>query len=599
MNYPNLKDAPIISLDIETHDPLLLKKGPGVYRKDGRILGVAVCTPDGFNEYYDIEHDHIRKEKNINYLKDQFSGNNKKLGANIMYDIDWLQNGYGIQVNGELHDVQFAEPLINEYEYSYSLEALGQKYLGEGKQKSAIDEYAESKGWKGDARAHLHKMPFDLVREYALVDTQLPLKIFEKQWEVMKRQELLPVYHMEIGLIPMLLQMRKQGVRVNKLKVLKNKNFMLEKIETLEKKLFKMYGQFNYNSTAQMSKIFDVHGIPYKKTAKGNPSIDNKVLAANSVKFPICNEILEVKRMKRTVSAVFDNVLLDPETCINGRIHSMFHPLRSDGFGTVSGRFSSTKPNLQQIPSKKDNYGPQCRESFIPEEGHVWAKLDYSQIEYRVFAHYASGPKSEDLRFKYNTDPSTDYHQVVMDWTGLERSHAKNLNFGTMYAMGINTCASTFGWTREYAKEVIDLYHTEMPYIKTTMNGVINVSQGRGYIKTLLKRRARASEDIVKHKKFYIMFNRLIQGSAADIMKKGMLDAYNAGIFNTLKPHLTVHDELDVSVPQSKEGKEALKELAIHMEECVQLKVPIKADIEVGSNWGNVSEEKAKEFLGD
>jgi len=599
MKYPDLKNQPVISLDIETYDPLLLDKGPGVYRKDGHILGCAITTTDGFSEYYDIGHEEtnpVRKQKNIAYLKEQLAGNNKKLGANLLYDIDWLQNGYGINVNGELHDVQYAESLLDEYSRSYSLDNLALKYLNKGKKKSRITEYAESKGWKGDARKHLSKMPLEMVREYALEDTVLPIEIFRKQWACMKEQNLLEVYHMEIALTPLLLQMRKQGVRVNQDVVADNRSLFNKEIRKKEVKLFDEYGEFNYNSSKQMAVIFDSLGLPYPTTDKKNPSISNVVLERTA--HPIAKEILEVKRMKRVVSSVFENILLDPDTCIDGRIHGMFHPLKKDGKGTITGRFSGTNPNLQNQPSKADRFGKECRAAYIPEEGHLWGKLDYSQIEYRILAHYAQGDRADQLRHAYCTDPTTDYHKTVMQWTGLERKYAKAVNFGSMYGMGAKKCAESNGWDLEHGMEIVNLYHSEMPYVRHTMNVVGDDARQRGYIVTLLGRRGRVDDWIRNNGGYYKMLNKLIQGTAADVMKKGMLDAYKAGVFNVLKPHLTVHDELDVSIPQTKEGKEATKELAHCMESCVKLRVPIRADIEVGDNWGDVSETRAEEFLG-
>jgi DNA polymerase-1 len=600
MQYPSLKDQSIISLDIETYDPLLKEKGAGVYRKDGNILGVSLTTPDGFSQYFNIGHKRVDKEvkqKNLRYLKEQLSHNQKKLGANILYDLDWLENGYGVKVNGEIHDILYAEPLINEHQRNYNLDSLGLKYLNIGKKKSELEQWCEDNQLKGDARKWLYMAPYKMVENYALADTQLPLQIFKMQWDILKEQNLLPIYHLEIGLLPLLLQMRKQGVRVDQQQALKDKAKFQQLLEDMEKDLYTEYGQFSVNSTKQIAPIFDKLGIEYPSTDKGNPSITAAFLESQEKTHPFCGKIVKIKRMKRMVSAVIENVILDPEVAIRGRIHCGFHPLKSDDKGTVTGRFSSTKPNLQQIPARDEKFGKECRRWFIPEEDCYWVKSDYSQIEYRVLAHYAQGKRSEELREKYNMDPSTDYHKTVMNWTGLDRKPAKTVNFGSMYGMGKQTFANNFGWPIEKTEEILDLYHHEMPYVKTTMSNVVNVSRGRGFIKTILGRRSRASEDIIKYNKYYIMFNKLIQGSAADVMKKGMVDAFKAGVFDVIHPHLTVHDELDNSVPKTKEGREAIQELQNCMEKCVELRVPIKADMELGNNWGDASEENYEKFI--
>jgi DNA polymerase-1 len=178
--------------------------------------------------------------------------------------------------------------------------------------------------------------------------------------------------------------------------------------------------------------------------------------------------------------------------CPDGKIHPSIHNTRNDEYGTRSGRFSMSNPNLQQIPSpSRDKFwGTMCRESFVPLPNCWWVKIDYSQIEYRCLAHYASGLGSTELVETYKRDPHTDYHQYVMDMTGLTRSYAKNLNFGCMYGMGQKKMARYHGWGAKYADEVLNSYHGNAPYVKHTMNTVSQVAKARGYIKTLSGRRA-------------------------------------------------------------------------------------------------------------
>jgi DNA polymerase-1 len=171
--------------------------------------------------------------------------------------------------------------------------------------------------------------------------------------------------------------------------------------------------------------------------------------------------------------------------------------------------------------------------------------------------------------------------------TGIaDRKTIKTLNFGAAYSMGINTMAREYGWDLQEASEVYHNYHKKVPFVRETSNRVAMKAKRIGFIKTLLGRRAYMPSS----NKAYVMFNRLIQGSAADVMKKAMVDAYEEGLFNVLIPHITVHDELDVSMPNTKAGKEAGKELKFIMENCVELKVPIKADFEIGNNWGELND---------
>lgn len=597
IKYPNLSDSKIISFDIETYDPGLLKKGPGVYRRDGNILGVALANEDGFSEYYNIAHPDCTtelKQKNIKYITNILKLPCQKIGTNILYDLDWLENWLGIKVNGNLHDIKTAECLIDEnrkllgIKFPYSLDELSKKYLGITKYKTDITKFCEKHNLKGDPRKWLWKMNSTIVAPYAKTDVINPLEIFRKQWSIMKKENLLYLYDIEMGLYRLLLLMRKVGVRVDK-KHLNNSIVKLNKdLKEAEKKLYIEYGKFNYRSSKQVAVIFDKLNIPYNYTLKGNPNIDKDVLqllASKEIK--IAQDLLNVKKISyilntTLIKAFFHRVIKD-------RIHCSFYPTSTDEYGTKSGRFSSANPNLQDVAADKI-YAPICRGVFIPEEGYDWIKADYSQIEYRFIAHYATGPKSDEIRRKYNEDPNTDYHKMIMEWTGLDRRKAKNLNFGTAYFMGVSTCAKKFWWTEQEAKEYLELYFATVPYIKTTRNHVVKVGKQRGYIKTILNRRARVTKQMKLMGKEHSLFNRLIQGSAADEMKKGMHDAYKAGIFNVLIPHLTVHDELDFSKPRTKIGDEATIELKHIMENTIKLKVPIKVDMEIGPNWGQLED---------
>jgi len=591
MKYPCLTESEVISFDIETFDPELRKKGTGVFSDNGRILGVAIADEKGFQEYYNVGHRGINQEektKNLNYLREVLAIPNKKLGTNILYDLDWLCNSHNMQVNGQLYDIQIAEPLLDEYRVSYSLDNLAKDYLKKEKFKTEIEEFCAQNKLAGDPRRHLYLMPYKLVRKYAIQDVVLPIKIFKRQWKKLHKEDLLDLFHLEMDLFPLLLQMRKTGVRMNTQLLEDSKKIIKDEITVLQNNLKNKYGDFNYNSSPQIADVFDRLKIPYGYTEKGSPSFEKKFLA--SCEHEIAKDILEVKHKEKIYSTFLVNSFTEHQ--VDGRIHCSFFPMRTEGYGTKSGRFSSANPNLQQIPSDSDDEVSRlCRQLFIPEEDHYWGKIDYSQIEYRLIAHYATGKKAGEVREQYNKDPKTDYHQLIMDWTGVNRKDAKRLNFGMAYAMGVQTCSEMFGWGRTEAEDLITRYNEMVPFVRYSRNQVSNVARGRGYIKTILGRRARLNEQMLKDGKEYTMFNRLIQGSAADMMKKAMVDSYKAGIFNVLKPHLTVHDELDVSVPKTKDGVQAFIEMKYIMEKAIKLQVPVIADAELGNNWANCTEE--------
>lgn len=611
--YWDFSRADMLQLDIETKDPNLKQAGSGVYRKDGYIIGVSIGDMEGRKEYYPLAHPETRKgeaDKNLDYIKDVLQLPIPKIGANIKYDLDWLCNGEGLKIRGDIHDIQIAEPILNEYRYSYSLQNLSKDYLEEtklyeGPYNWCIDHGIKLKS-KGDAAGHLWKMPADIVRPYACGDVDLPGRIFKIQEQLLRRQNLWELYRMECELIPMLLLMRKTGVRVNKDRMMVVGMNLADAVFEGEKALFNKLGRkVNIKSTKDVQWVADKYGLEYKykkPTAimqskgitQGNPCLDKNAL--KGMKHEVMNAILDIRHMK-TLNSMFIQPYFD--LTVGDRLHGDFNQLKSDDSGTVSGRFSGTNPNLQQVSSKDEEddegkhpmlKGKVIRDLFIPEENTDWLKHDWSQIEYRIIAHYAIGPRSEEIRNRYKADPNTDYHAEMGAMTGLtERKIIKTLNFGAAYGMGPAAMARHYGWDVDYALQVYKMYHAKVPFVRETSDRVSSKAKKVGFIKTLLGRRARLKDP----DKAYVMFNRLIQGSAADIMKKSMLDAYNAGLFEVLPLHMTVHDEMDNSKPRTNEGTEAARELKYIMEHCVPLKIPIIADAEIGPTWGTLEDYTA------
>ncbi len=644
MAYKDLSEAKVIAVDIETYDPGISEDmGPGVYRNDGYILGVAVADTDGYAEYFNLGHyDCTEKERNSNieYLREVLALDIPKLGANIVYDVDWLENWVGdtekfgwrgegpmLKVNGLLYDIQVAEPLIDENQGKYSLDYQAKKYLGRGKYKTEIDKFCEENGLKGDPRQWLYKMPYMLVYKYAIEDVHEPIEIFRIQWKLLNEENLLELFHLETRLLRAIIKMRKTGVRIDQRKRDRNALKSQNEMEEVDYRLREQYGTINYNSSKQLAELFDKLDIDYnfkltclddesKKIetivphAEGrkyarmlednpivncaygvvktcNPTLPKEYLKKISEENPIVKDIMFIRKADRMINS-FLMGSLTKFVCKDGLIHPSIYNVRNDEFGTRSGRLSMGNPNLQQIPSKgvDEYWGTVCREVFIPFDNCWWAKLDYSQIEYRILANFATGPGAKELVDSYNDNPLIDYHQYIMDLTSLKRRFAKNLNFGVAYGMGKNHMAEFFNWTLEYAEEILSIYHTKAPYVRSTVKRVEQVAKTRGYIRTILGRRSR----LVDKNKAYIMFCRLIQGSAADMMKKGMVDVYESDVFDYIYAHLTVHDELDFSVPKKADSVRALFKARDLMQDAVPLKVPVKADVEIGTNWATVVE---------
>jgi DNA polymerase-1 len=544
------------------------------------------------------------------------SGNSIKIGQNLIYDLDWTENWLCIKVCGLLVDTMIAEALLDENQGFYNLDFMGNKYFKEGKKKTIIDRFCEENGLAGDPRKWLYKMPHYMVEEYALGDVDLPMRIWKIQEPKLIEENLFDLMRLECDILPLLIFMRKTGVKIDVKKRELNAYEVTCKIEELYYSLVDQVGhEFNFRATGHLVKIFDQFDLPYPLTEKDNPSITRDHLnrlgkgqleyntgvydkeakewimakIKDEFKCKIGSDLSEVRRADKLLKSFLHGSLVKFIT-EGDLIHGSFYNTKRDDFGTRSGRFSSANPNLQQIPSlgTYEYYGRLARSAFIPFDNCWWGKLDYSQIEYRFMAHFAVGPGSDIVRAQYAANPRTDYHQYIQDLTGLRRRYAKNLNFGVAYGMGAKHMSEFFQWDLDYCYDMLRIYHENAPFIKATMYKVQGIAKRRGYIKTFLKRRSR----LIDPDKAYTMLCRLTQGSAADLMKKAMYDIYKAGIFDTLPPHLTVHDEIDLSVPKTKEGIEAFLESKDIMENCLKIKVPIIADMEVGPNWADVKKLK-------
>ncbi len=599
-----LKNAPLMCVDVETKDPKLVSHGPGTTRGDGYLCGIgfgANYDGDEAAVYLPLRHPDIGEEeaqRNRVIAQDLLNSPCPKIGHNYAYDLEWMtHDGFKCDEHN-VHDTSYSEALLDEYARSYSLATLAKKYTTEEKRTDVLKNYSDAMGWKGKPITHLWKMPSTVVEEYVLGDVTLPLEIFAKQKRQLEAENLMGVYTMETQLIPTLLRMRRNGVRLDMGLLAKTSLTFADKKYELEQQLYKwLGGELNLGSSAQLARRFDQLGIKYPrrkptelmlaKGKEGNPLLDAASLKEIARLHPDVAPLIKYRHYN-TLESMFLLPYLDFN--VDGRLYGTFHPLKSDDYGTVSGRLSGSKPNLQQVSAideDDDNSaaeelkGKVLRSMFIPEEGQRWAKLDLSQIEYRVMAHYAKGVAAEKLRKAYNEDASTDMHKVICDLTGFDRRTAKRLNFGGAYGMGAEAAANLFGWTIDEAKNFMASYHNAAPYVKTLRNSVSTTAARRGSVYTLLGRKARTHSS----RKLHSMFNRLIQGGAADVLKASMVAAEKSGVYEELTLHMNVHDELDVSYRDDKYGNEALVKLKSIMEDTTKISVPIVCDCHTGANW--------------
>lgn len=605
--FPDIRGARWIGVDSEVRDPNLKERGPGFIRRDGYPVGYSIATSDGFSGYYPIAHlagGNLEKPLVIQWLQDMLGDPRaEKIFCNAIYDLGWAHT-LGIEVKGKIHDISSAEALIDEERFEgYDLSSIATKYLGKGKDEELLRRAATEFGI--DPKRDMWKLHSRYVGPYATADAVKTLKAFEVQQVEIDRQGLRKVYELEMALIPILLQMRLQGVRVD-----------LEAADKLRMRLKSDYDNLTYRvlmeqgthlnpwSQDQIAPICDKLKIQYPRTATGSPSFVKDFLAASDQ--PFLNQVRELRRLDRLRGTFVEELIFGNQ--IDGRIHAEFHPLRGDEYGVRGGRFSCSNPNLQQVTARDEEFAPLVRGMFIPEAGKKWAKLDYSQQEPRILVHYAYICKlreAEAARNAWRDNPLMDYYDFLAKAANIKRRSAKDLTLGRFYGMGKAKLASKLNCSEMEAEELLKQYDDHNPYVRDLSEKCIKQADRKGYIKTIhgrichfdfwLPADARWGDDtkMVKGEaaaraqwpdKHLIRahtrkaLNRLIQGSAGDMTKVAMLHNYNE--YGAV-PHLQVHDELDYSA----ESREDAEELKHGMENCMQLEVPIVAELDYGDTW--------------
>ena len=600
-DFPDLSKYDEIAIDLETKDPNLNKRmGSGSVVGVGDVVGISLATHD-WCAYYPIAHEgggNMDRKMVLNWFQDQMRSDSIKIFHNAMYDVCWLRK-LGIQVQGQIVDTMIAASLVNENRYRYDLNGLSRDYIGKGKDENAL--YEAAKSWGVDPKAEMYKLPAMYVGAYAERDAQLTLELWQEMKKEILHQDIEDIFEMETALFPVLVDMRFLGVRVDKGRAAMEKERMVEEEKRL---LGNVYAETKEDvqiwAARSIAKVFDKLGLPYERTIKtGAPSFTKNFLANHPN--TIVQSIAKAREINKAHTTFIDTIL---KYSSNGRIHAEINQLRGDSGGTVTGRFSMNNPNLQQIPARNKDLGPRIRSLFIPEENCKWGCFDYNQQEPRLVVHYAAlqGFFSVDDVMEAYKNEDADFHKIVADMANIPRFQAKTINLGLFYGMGKNKLQAELGINKLQAEELFKQYHTKVPFVKQLMDAVMSRAQQRGKVRTLLGRLCRFhlwepnqfgihkplphDEALSEHGPgirrayTYKALNRLIQGSAADMTKKAMIDLHREGII----PHLQVHDELDISVQDSKQANK-IKEI---MESTVSLEVPNKVDYDEGDNWGTI-----------
>ena len=602
--FPQFSETETVAIDLETYDPHLMTCGPGWATGRGHVVGIGVAVDD-WQGYFPIRHEgggNLDETVVIRWLSTLLSSEKREvIFHNALYDVGWLRRE-GIIVKGKILDTIVAAPLIDENRFSYSLDNLGSHYCDEKKDESLLQDAALAYGI--NPKSEMYKLPAKYVGPYGEQDAALTLKLWHKLKLEISEQNLDNILDMECKLIPLLLEMRWRGVRINENKAEEVSDKLSKEEQKIKVEIKRKYGaDVNLWANASLQAIFDKNDLWYPKTEKGMASFQKNWLEAHEHELP--QFIVRARKLNKARTTFIDKMI--KEHCFNGRIHAEAHAMRNDRGGTVTGRFSYSNPNLQQVPARDPEIGQLIRSLFIPEDGCQWGVFDYSQQEPRLTVHYANqmqltGAKEAVIEY---TEKNADFHQIVADMANIPRKQAKTINLGLSYGMGKEKLIKELGLDDLEAENLFKQYHAKVPFIRALQDQCARVAMDRGYIRTFAGRRCRFDRWESRYEKTtplplqearnkygfslkrsytYKALNRLIQGSAADMTKLAMIGLWEEGIV----PHLQVHDEVDISI----ENTEQANTVTRIMQNCVKLTVPLLVDIELGKSWGETKDIK-------
>jgi DNA polymerase I-like protein with 3'-5' exonuclease and polymerase domains len=599
--FPDLSKHDEIAIDLETKDPNLnTRMGSGSIVKNGDVVGISVAVKNWCG-YYPIAHEgggNMDRKLVLKWFQDVLSTSATKIFHNAMYDVCWIRS-LGLSINGKIVDTMIASALVDENQMRYDLNNCSKRYTGKGKNETAL--YEAAKSWGVDPKAEMYKLPAIYVGEYAEQDATITLDLWQELKKEILHQDLESIFDLETELFPCLVDMRFLGVRVDSENAHKLKAILVEKEKQCLLEI-KKETQVDVQIWAARSiaKVFEKLHLPFDRTDKTNsPSFTKNFLSNHP--HPLVKLITQAREINKAHTTFIDTIIKHNH---KGRIHAEINQLRGDNGGTVTGRFSYQNPNLQQIPARNKDLRQKIRGLFLPEEGHTWGCFDYNQQEPRLVVHYATLQNLMGIDEVLNSykKGEADFHSIVSEMADIPRTQAKTINLGLFYGMGKNKLQAELGINKESAEDLFKKYHSQVPFVRQLMNAVMQRAQSSGRIRTLLGRlcrfhlwepnqfgihKALPHEQAltehgpgIKRAYTYKALNKLIQGSAADMTKKAMIELHKEGII----PHIQVHDELDISVATQAHAEKIKKT----MEHAVNLEVPNKVDYESGPNWGTI-----------
>lgn len=641
-NYPELHG--IVALDTETDDPgLAADKGSSWATDEGSVVGFSVAWREGYvgggfggdapitrGFYVGVNHaaGNSDPEKAFNWLRAQAAKPDVHLVYNnAIYDMGWLKARHGIEPASLPTDVQGMAALLDEKRHSYSLDTLAHHYLGRRKSTAKLKEAARALGYLDPYKA-MKKLPTWAVAEYGTDDAVDTLDLYYAMMPLLEEQDLLRVLEMERECLLIGRDLKMRGVRVNQDQAAKVRARFVARRDELTRLVFDKTGIHvdpNDKDSVVRALLIENPELQFRKTPTGQYQVNATFI--DGLKSPVGDAIRMIKKLTKAVETFIDGYIYG-YTGRDGRIHADFNPLRRNSddddslYGVAGGRWSSSGPNLQNIPRRDPYIGPAIRSCFEPEDGQLWGKLDYSSQEPRLAAHFAyklwkirdrlsgwedSFEGADQMVQAYLDNPELSMHKVVAKGMDIDISadpetydKVKIMNLGIIYGMGGKKFANTVGLpTKEVlrygrvmevagdeAQALLDKHFERFPWIKDLANFSAYWASQQGYMKTVSGRRIRFEE---KDERGRIKFthkalNAAVQGSAADQMKWAQIGFRRAGIPITV----VVHDDANLSIDRGDAGRRTLRDAAEIMANAIQLEVPSLAEGRVGRNWGSV-----------
>ncbi len=565
-----LSAAPEISLDTETTSEDAMS---------AELVGLSLAVEPGAGFYIPMAHSYLGAPQQLNsdiVLKRLRSllENKPIIGQNLKYDAKILRH-YGIELKNIVFDSLLAAYLLDP-ENRKDLNELARRYLGHG-----MMDFSELGANRMDA------VPVEQAAAYSVADAEVVLRLKERILPELRRknQEKL-FYELELPLIPVLVDMESSGILLDRAILYEQAKELQTLATQLLQDIFRLAGQdFNPNSPKQVAQIlFEKLKLPVVRRTKTGPSTDAYVLQELAGVHPLPEKLLAYRELEKLLSTYIHKLpgYINPHT---GRVHTTFQQ-----HVTVTGRLSSTDPNLQNIPVRSE-LGGQIRKAFVAPPGRVLIGADYSQIELRVLAHLSD---DRGLREAFERDEdvhartaATVFNLPIESVGSRERRIAKMINFGLSYGMTGYGLAQRTGISRTEAERFITSYFEKYPGVRVYMERVVREADEKGYLETLLGRRRYFTELSSQARREAINFP--VQATAADIMKLAMLRVYEGIKAHEIKADmlLQIHDEL-IFEADAEHAEHAAQIIKKTMEEAFQLRVPLKVDTHVGANWGEI-----------